>query len=110
MVKIVESIDGCKIIPTSSAKRLPEDLLDILLMNLDCTVSAYDADIPTPWDAEFNVDNGNLVISGSAGPNGVGSCKISVPVSSGLYYVSCPNDLKRSKYEGMLNKLGWEVK
>lgn len=109
------------LIPTSSAKTIPEDVIGELYehtFNGILIQVKEDSESPMAWDAGFEVapnPNGQplLVIDGGAGPSGYGRCHIEVPLLDSPYLLSIEPMEDRTFQLGLLidklNQLGYEV-
>jgi hypothetical protein len=74
---------------------LTDDLYVKLLEVADVDLVALDEDLPMPFDATVSVDGNELVITGSAGPCGVGSAVVRLPLkgaANALAVVVRPGD------------------
>ena len=101
---------GYVITPTKNAKNFTEDMLDELYDYMGLSMLPINEDTPCPWDADFNIEDGKLVLVGGAGPSGFGYCKVAVPIADAgkMFKFDC-YDMSPEMKDKIL-KCGWAVK
>jgi len=109
-IEVFESNGGYRIVPGAKAQNLTDDILEYIYDEGGFVPNQED--IPMPWDADVEVKDGNLVITGGLTPGGgsKGRCVITCPLQEAnkLYHADL-FDVPVS----VLNKimeLGWGVK
>lgn len=63
----------------SQATKLSDNLYDSLIDN-DLLISRISDDFPLPWDADIEINNNTLVLTGHAGSSGYGTAEVSIPL------------------------------
>ena len=109
-IEVFESSRGYRIVHGTNAKNLTDEILEYIYE--DGGFMPENEEIPMPWDADVEVKNGNLIITGSLTPGGGGK---------GRCVITCPLQEANKLYHAdvfdipvpILNKimeLGWGVK
>lgn len=67
---------------------------------------ARDQGYPIPWDAGIEVKGKDLILSGSAGSNGFGSCEVKIPLkNSDAYQFSIEGDDRNNDFVDYIDQL-----
>lgn len=97
-----------KVKPNDNTRNLPKCVYDNTYNGLD--VRPIHEETPIPWDAEVTVSNGNLVLTGHVGPNGIGYSQMSLPLVKVDNYLEIFIDPLPGKEEWLrlaLTEYGW---
>lgn len=82
---LIFPVKGCKPIPDKDYDELFSRSYNGPMLN----PYMQDEEAPKPWDATFSVERDELIVEGSAGASGFGSCVVKVPL---------PRSMKDSSY------------
>lgn len=109
-IEVFESSSGYRIAPGVHAKNLPDEILEYIYDGGGFMPN--DEDTPMPWDADVEIQDGNMVITGGLTPGGGGRgrCVITCPLQEAnkLYHADV-FDLPVPLINQLI-ELGWGIK
>ena len=78
-------------IDISKLAKLDHDLYDEMI-DAELSITPVSDDFPMPWDADIDILEGKLMLTGHAGPSGYGSAQTEIPLKDAAKYVSIEID------------------
>lgn len=78
-------------IDISKLTKLDHDLYDEMI-DAELIITPVSDDFPMPWDADIDILDGRLMLTGHAGPSGYGSAQTEIPLKDATKYVSIEID------------------
>lgn len=93
----------------ANSKQLPEEVVDELLgmSGLQVYAKYGTGEALFPWDTDINIEGNKVVMTGYAGPEGLGSCIVSMPKADFNRYYELEYSHKDDSLANELLKYGW---
>jgi len=103
-----------KFVPTADSKNIPEEILEVVYAEADVNVIPLNNETAMPWDAGFEIRDGQFVISGGLDACGYGHCEVKLPVADveQYYYIVAnitEDDFDRGEFVEILQDHGWKI-